>query len=91
MNISNDAVPVLWAVGSIIEMGVFYYCKVQLLSIVGLKSLCSLSTPRARVGHLFMVLRLLLRFVAWAKVDFKAVVWGVAGEGAQRYCLIEQV
>lgn len=64
MNISNDAVLVLLTVGSIIEMGVFYYCKVRLLSIVGLKSQCSLSAPQASVGQLFMVLRLLLGFVA---------------------------
>lgn len=64
MNILNDAVLVLFVVGSIIEMGVFYYCKVQFLSIVGLKSQSSLSAPRASVGQLFMVVRLLLGFIA---------------------------
>ena len=64
MNISNDAVLVLLAFRCIIEIGVFYYCKVRLLSIGGLKSQCSLSAPRASVGQLFMVSRLLLGFVA---------------------------
>jgi hypothetical protein len=53
MSISNDAVLVLLAVRCIIEIGVFYYCKVRLLSIGGLKSQCSLSAPRTSVGHLF--------------------------------------
>lgn len=64
MNISNDAVLVPLVVGSIIEMGAFYYCKVRFLSIVGLKSQCSLSAPRASVGQLFIVLRLLLGLIA---------------------------
>lgn len=64
MSISNDAVLVLLAVRCIIETGVFYYCKVRLLSIGGLKSQYSLSAPWTSVGQLFMVLRLLLGFVA---------------------------